>query len=349
LRIAIVGTGLIGGSVGLAARRRLGAHVRGTGRRAPLGVRLGALDEACETMAQALEDADVAVVCAPVDVLPQVAREALALAPAGCAVTDVGSTKQEVVAATAGDERFVGGHPLAGAEVAGVEHARDDLFEGATWYLTPGSSTGGVLLERVHRLVTGIGARPLVVDPAVHDRTMAAVSHLPHVLANVLVAQGAGALGGERMPAVGPSFRDATRVAGANPGIWTGIYGSNRDALLEQVDGAIAGLREARELLAGGDAEAIEAWQRAAGERRRRLLETGLAGGPVGELRAAVPNRPGVIAEIALTLGHEGINIADMSLTPSPDNTSGSVSLWVAEEHAARAAELLRGLGVSVA
>ena len=349
MRIAVVGTGLIGGSVGLAARRRLGAHVSGTGRRAPLGVQLGALDEACETVAQALDGADVAVLCAPVNVLEDVTREVLALAPAGCAVTDVGSTKQAVVEAAAGDERFVGGHPLAGAEVAGVEHARDDLFEGATWYLTPGVSTGGVLLERVHRLVTGIGARPLVVDPALHDRTMAAVSHLPHVLANVLVAQAAGALGGERMPAVGPSFRDATRVAGANPGIWAGIYRSNRDALLEQVDGAIERLREARELLAGDDVEALRSWQRAADDRRRQLLETGLAGGPVRELRAAVPNRPGVIADMALTLGREGINIADMSLTPSPDNTSGSVSLWVAEEHAARAAELLGDLGVSAA
>lgn len=349
MRIAVVGTGLIGGSVGLAARRRIGAHVSGTGRRAPLGVRIGALDEACETLAQVLDGADVAVVCAPVDVLPDVTREVLSLAPAGCAVTDVGSTKRAVVEAAAGDERFVGGHPLAGAEVAGVEHAREDLFQGATWYLTPSESTGGVLLERVHRLVTGIGARPLVVDPVDHDRTMAAVSHLPHVLANVLVAQAAGALGGERMPAVGPSFRDATRVAGANPGIWTGIYRSNRDALLDQVDGAIERLREARELLAGGDAAALQAWQQAADGRRRQLLETGLAGGPVRELRAAVPNRPGVIADIALTLGREGINIADMSLTPSPDNTSGSVSLWVAEEHAARAAELLGDLGVSAA
>jgi len=349
LRIAVLGTGLIGGSVGLAARRRLGAHVRGTGRRAPLGVRLGALDEACETPAQALEGADVAVVCAPVDVLPDVTREVLSLAAAECAVTDVGSTKQEVVAAAGADERFVGGHPLAGAEVAGVEHARDDLFEGATWYLTPGASTGGVLLERVHRLVTGIGARPLIADPVDHDRTMAAVSHLPHVLANVLVAQAAGALGGERMPAVGPSFRDATRVAGANPGIWTGIYRANREALLGQLDGAIERLREARELLAGEDVSALESWQRQADDRRRRLLETGLAGGPVCELRAAVPNRPGVIADIALTLAREGINIGDMSLTPSPDNTSGSVSLWVAQEHSARAAELLRQLGVSVA
>jgi len=349
LKLAVVGTGLIGGSVGMAARRRLGAHVRGTGRKAPLGVELGALDEACGDLAAALDGADVAVVCAPVDVLPELTREVLALASADCAVTDVGSTKRAVVGAAGQDERFVGGHPLAGAEVAGVEHAREDLFEGATWYLTPQSSTSGVLLERVHRLVTGIGARPLVVDPDDHDRTMAAVSHLPHVLANVLVAQAAGALGGERMPATGPSFRDATRVAGANPGIWTGIYRSNREALLGQLDGAIERLTRVRAALDADDDGALSAWQASAAEQRRTLLEAGLAGGPVRELRAAVPNRPGVIADIALTLGRAGINITDMSLTPSPDHTSGSISLWVAEDRAAQAQAVLTELGMDVA
>jgi len=348
LIVAVVGTGLIGGSVGMAARRRLGAHVRGTGRRAGQGVELGALDEACADIAAALHEADVAVLCAPVEVLPQVTRDVLAAAPAGCAVTDVGSTKRAVVAAAGADERFVGGHPLAGAEVAGVEHAREDLFDGATWYLTPQPTTSGVLLERVHRLLTGIGARPQVVDAADHDRMMAAVSHLPHVLANALVAQAAGALGGERMPATGPSFRDATRVAGANPDIWTGIYRSNRDALLRELDGTIEHLQGVRGVLEADDATRLTAWQAQAGEHRRALLEAGLAGGPVRELRAAVPNRPGVIADITLTLGREGINISDMALSPSPDNSSGVVALWVPEAHADRAAGLIAGLGIPV-
>jgi len=348
LIVSIVGTGLIGGSAGMAARARLGAHVRGTGRNAPLGVELGALDEACTDLPSLLDGADVAIVCAPVGVLPQVTRDVLAAAPAGCAVTDVGSTKREVVAAAGEDERFIGGHPLAGAEVAGVQHAREDLFDGATWYLTPQPTSSGVLLERVHKLLTGIGARPEVVDPLDHDRTMAAVSHLPHVLANVLVAQAAGALGGERMPATGPSFRDATRVAGANPELWTGIYRSNREALLDAVDDTLSRLREVRAALDGDDGAALLAWQSDAADSRRALLEAGLAGGPVTELRAAVPNRPGVVADIALTLGRAGINIVDMSLSPSPDNSSGVVSLWVAEPQGPAGADLIRGLGIPV-
>ncbi len=346
--VAIVGTGLIGGSAGMAARRRLGAHVRGTGRKAPFGVELGALDEACADLPSVLDGADVAIVCAPVDVLAKVTREVLEIAPPGCAVTDVGSTKQAVVEAARGDERFVGGHPLAGAEVAGVEHAREDLFDGATWYLTPQPTTSGVLFERVHKLLTGIGARPHVVDPVDHDRTMAAVSHLPHVLANVLVSQAAGALGGERMPATGPSFRDATRVAGANPDLWTGIYRSNREALIAALDVSISRLRDVRGALGSDDGAALLSWQSEAADNRRALLEAGLAGGPVRELRAAVPNRPGVIADIALTLGRAGVNITDMALSPSPDNSSGVVSLWIAEDEAQIAAELIRGLGIPV-
>src|SRR6202011_3089326 len=158
----------------------------------------------------------------------------LEAAPSDCAVTDVGSTKRAVVAAHS-DPRFVGGHPLAGAETAGVEHAREDLFDGATWYLTPAPETAGVLYERLHRLLTSSGAGPTAIDADTHDRLMACVSHLPHVLANVLASQAANLLaadGSPRLPAVGPSFRDATRVAGANSAIWTDIYLSNGDALI---------------------------------------------------------------------------------------------------------------------
>jgi prephenate dehydrogenase len=236
----------------------------------------------------------------------------------------------------------VGGHPLAGAEASGVAHAREDLFEGATWYLTPTSRTSGILFERLHRLLAALGAQPTAIDAATHDRLMAAVSHLPHVIANVLVAQATRALGeGQTLPATGPSFRDATRVAGANPRIWTDIYLSNRDALVEQIDETIARLQAARAAVAAADAATVARWQEEAAAERRALLEVGLAGGPVQELRVAVPNRPGVLAELALALGHAGINISDMSLSPSPDNTSGVVALWVRDEEAARATQLI--------
>lgn len=335
MRVQLVGIGLVGGSVGLAARSRLDAHVTGW-------------DPDADAVAQAAqraaidaegfdEQAEIAVVAAPVDRLAEAVTRALAACPAAV-VTDVGSTKRQVAEAVA-DPRFVGGHPLAGAEVAGVQHARDGLFDGARWYLTPTAATPGRLYERLHRFVAGLGAVPAATDPVTHDRMMAAVSHLPHVVANVLVERAARALGEDRVPPTGPSFRDATRVAGANPPLWSAIYAANRDALLEQLDGAIAGLQAARDALAAGDD--LTGWQEQAAGHRRTLLESGLAGALLTEVVVVVPNRPGVIADLALTLGREGINIHDMSLSPSADERTGRVALWVAEPDAERAMRLV--------
>jgi prephenate dehydrogenase len=347
LIVAVVGVGVIGGSVGLAARRRLGATVRGVDPHTDAALAAGAIDEAHTELAAALDGADAAVVAVPVAALADTVASVLAAAPPGCLVTDVGSTKRAVVARN-GDERFVGGHPLAGSEAAGVAHAREDLFDGAVWYLTPTSTTSGLVLERLHRLVSGLGAQAAAIDADTHDRMMAAVSHLPHVVANVLVAQAARALGGERLPPTGPSFRDATRVAGANPALWPDIYLANRDALLHAIDDTVERLQAARAALHAGDRDALHAWQADAAVGREALLEAGLVGGAVHELRAVVPNRPGVIADIALTLGRAGINISDMALTPSPDFTRGEIALWVAEGEAARAQELLQDLGFPV-
>jgi prephenate dehydrogenase len=309
-----------------------------------------AVDIACASVREAVAEAETVVVAAPVAALPAAVAEALDAAAPDCVVTDVGSTKRAIVAAT-DDERFVGGHPLAGAETAGVEHARADLFDGATWYLTPTTATSGLLYHRLHSTIAGLGAQPAAIDATEHDRVLAAVSHLPHVLANVLVAAAGEALpsGAEGLTATGPSFRDATRVAGANSGIWSDIYLSNADALTERIDAAIAGLSRVRDLLQAGDRAGVTAWNDAAGADRRSLLEAGVAGGPVRELRVSVPNRPGVVAEVALELGRAGVNIVDMALYPAPDMTEGVVALWVAGDHEAdRAVQLIDALDLPV-
>jgi prephenate dehydrogenase len=354
MRMAVIGVGLIGGSVALAARERLGATVTGYDASGPAlrdALDRGAIDRAAGSVAEAVADAEAVFVAAPVGALPDLVGQALRAAPADCVVSDVGSTKRGIVAAH-DDPRFVGGHPLAGAETAGVANARADLFDGATWYLTPRPSSSGVLYERLHRLLYGLGAQPTAIDPETHDRMLAAVSHLPHVLANVLVTQAAGTLadGRERLPATGPSFRDATRVAGAPSAIWTDIYLSNRDALVDELDGAIARLQDVREALRTADAGALTAWNEAAADDRRLLLEGQLAGGDVFELRASVPNRPGVIAQLALELGRAGVNITDMALYPASDMSDGVVALWIAGAQAAdRAQQLVVGLGFPVA
>ena len=347
MRVALVGVGLIGGSVGMAARRRLGAHVVGWNRSpAALEVALerGAIDEAAASIDD-IGNADVAIAGVAVDALPAIV-DALCEALPDAVVTDVGSTKGALVDAVT-HPNFIGGHPLAGAEATGVAHAREDLFDGATWYLTPRDATAGVLYERLARFVAGLGAVPTAIAPGDHDRLMAAVSHLPHVVANLLVAQATEALDGETLPATGPSFRDATRVAGSNPALWAQIYSANRAALGAQIDDLVRRLQDVGGLLAGGGGPDLEAWQDAAAQQRRALLEVGLAGGggPVREIRAAVPNKPGVVAQIALALGRAGINITDMSLAPEADNRTGVIALWVGADACDRAIELIAGLG----
>jgi prephenate dehydrogenase len=355
LKVAILGVGLIGGSIGLAARRRAGAEVRGYDPDERVGekaLELGAIDTRAADVADAVADADIVFVAAPVGELAQIVRLALASAGPQCVVSDVGSTKR-VVADAGADERFIGGHPLAGAETAGVENAREDLFDGATWYLTPArGSTAGVLYERLHGLLRRIGAQPRAIDAEVHDRLLACVSHLPHVLANLLAGQAAEEIGaGEhgRLPAVGPSFRDWARVAGANSAIWTDIYISNRDALVRSIDEFSRRLGDVRSTLQSGDRDSVTAWNEAARASREAVLGAGQPGGAVHELRASVPNRPGVIAEIALALGRADVNISDMALSPSEDNRQGVVSLWIGgDEQAERALELIARLGFPV-
>ncbi|MGI8427965.1 MAG: prephenate dehydrogenase/arogenate dehydrogenase family protein [Solirubrobacteraceae bacterium] len=352
-RVAVIGVGLIGGSIALAVRERLGVEVAGfdeSPAALDLAISRGALSRRCASVAEAVAGAEIVFVAVPMGALSGAVTLALTSAAGDCVVTDVGSTKRAVAAAHS-DPRFVGGHPLAGAESSGVEHARVDLFDGATWYLTPTAETSGIAYERLHRLLHALGARPVAIDPETHDTILATVSHLPHVLANVLVSQAAGTLAaGERLPATGPSFRDATRVAGAPSRIWTDIYLSNRDALAAGIAEAIDRLGQVRRSLLGGDSEQITAWNDGAAADRRRLLEAQLAGGPLYELRASVPNRPGVIAQLALELGRAGVNITDMALYPAPDMSDGVVALWISGERAARRTEELVGkLGFPVA
>jgi prephenate dehydrogenase len=351
VRIAVLGVGLIGGSIGLAAKEHVeDTEVVGFGRdagRLQRALELGAIQHAATSIEEAVGGAELCFACAPVGALPELVRAALDASGEDTLVTDVGSTKQDLVARTP-DPRFVGGHPIAGAETAGVEHARPDLFEDAVWYLTPHEQSGGLLYERLHRFVIDVGARPIAVDAETHDRLVAVFSHLPHVLANVLASQAAARLSehGEALRQVGPSFRDMTRVAGANTAMWSDIYRSNRAAIVEEIRGFRRELDEVERRLEGGE---VEDWNDRAREDRRTLLEAGAAEGPVHELRLTVPNRPGIVAQVALELGRAGVNIVDMALAPAADMKSGAMSLWIAgDAQAERARELIGGLGFPV-
>jgi prephenate dehydrogenase len=355
-RTAIVGVGLIGGSVGLAAHQRSEGSGPVAGwdpdeQALAAALKMGAVDYAADSLEDACAGADLVVLASPVATLAENAALALAVVGEDAVVTDVGSTKREIVAAV-DDPRFIGGHPIAGAETSGVEHARADLFVDTTWFFTPTSNTVGTGLERVMRFARSLGARPHAVDAADHDRLLADTSHLPHVLANALVTQAAGTIHQEEgsIAVVGPSFRDATRVAGANSGIWRDIYLSNHDALVPAIDSVIGRLSEFRDALKNSDADEIVRINEQARSDREALLAQDLVGESVFELRVSVPNEPGVLANITLALGRAGVNIVDVALHPAPDRRSGAISIWVpGEDAAARTEQLIGELGFPVA
>jgi prephenate dehydrogenase len=355
--IAIVGTGLIGASVGLAARRAGAARVTGWD---PDGAHLAAAAErgaveASADLAAALDGAELAVVAAPVTALPAQVRAVLEASGPGCTVTDVGSTKGGVCAAADGVGRFVGGHPICGSEARGPEWATAELFEGATWFLTPVAATAPESYTALHGFVSSLGAVPVAIDPEAHDRLVAVTSHLPHALANVLLNQAGGARvdGHEPLAAAGGSLRDMTRVAGANPRIWVDIFLENREALAASLAEHRRRVEQLEAALAAGDAGFLARWIGEASANRRRLLETAYEdAGALHRLRVHVPDRPGVIAGIAQALGAERINIADFDLQHLSRERGGTLAVLVAgEAEATRAAALLeqQGYGVVVA
>ncbi|MGI9185934.1 MAG: prephenate dehydrogenase/arogenate dehydrogenase family protein [Gaiellales bacterium] len=356
MQVAIVGLGLMGGSLGLALRERASTTVTGfdlNADEAAVALERGCVDRLADSLQAACVDADVVVVATPVSAIVDVIEQVLAAAPAAT-ITDIGSTKGHVVAAVTGDgrARFVGGHPICGSEAHGAAHARAELFQGATWFLTPSVDSDAERLTQVHALVTATGARPVVIDAAAHDSIVALTSHFPHVLANVLATQVAATdvNGHSPLHSVGGSFRDMTRVAGANPAIWIDIFLDNREAVLAAVEDAQARLATVADALRIGDEAFLAAWIAEAAAARSEALAQAHRTAPADlhELLASVPDRPGALSSIAQALSAAGINIEEFSLSHISPERGGEIRIIVAgADNAHRAVELLLADGVS--
>lgn len=349
--VAIVGVGLMGGSLGLALRAVAAVEVRGVDPD-PEALRVaravGAITRPAASVEDAADGAATVVLAAPVPHIAGLARRAVAAGGPDCLVTDLGSAKGAVVAglSPAERERFIGGHPVCGAERTGVAFARASLFRGATWFLTPAAEARPDLFARLHGLVASVGARPVAIDADVHDRLMALVSHLPHILAGALINQAAATAPGgrEALRSAGSSFVDLTRVAGSNPPLWADILIANRDAVLAELRAYLARLGGVEAAIARGDREWLLRFVGDAAEARARLRAPA-DDGPAEPVRVvvAVPNRPGVISEIATALGHAHINIEDLGLRPGPPDGEGELVLLV--DGSAAAAEAVRLIG----
>jgi cyclohexadieny/prephenate dehydrogenase len=273
--LAIVGVGLLGGSIALSARRRgVAGRVVGTDtsreavRRALAG---GLLDEACPSLEGAVGGAEVVVFCTPVDCIAEGVRSAAAACAPGTLLTDVGSTKSVVVRGVEGrlpaGASFVGSHPLAGSEKNGPEHACADLLEDRLVVVTPTATTDAGALDRVGQFWEALGARVKVMSPEEHDRAVALTSHLPHLVAS--------ALAGVLPPAWGEltagGFRDGTRTASGDPGLWSAIFRTNPRAVLDALDAFQERLGRFRQALADADRELLEALLRQGKQARDAL------------------------------------------------------------------------------
>jgi prephenate dehydrogenase len=319
----IFGTGLIGGSVGMALRQR-GWHVSGvdaTPGTATRAVALGALDD------EGIDHrADLVVVATPVHAAASVIDGIVGSSEWDdrVLITDVGSVKAPLVASV--DHPFyVGGHPMAGSEQVGVEGASGELFIGATWVLTPTEVTDPAAFTQVRTVLADLGANVVALDPAQHDALVAVVSHVPHLTAATLMDLAAG-MGEEHaalLQLAAGGFRDMTRIAAGQPSIWPDICDDNAEAIVATLDLLIDALAAMRQRVAEHDHDSLLEVLGRASEARRVLGQRAPSPEGLVEVRIPVPDRTGVIAEITVLVTELGINIVDLEIAHSVDGDRG--------------------------
>ena len=318
-RANVIGLGLIGGSVALGLRQ-IGWHFRGDAvDRAPAeqAIARGVVDDLGL-------DAGAEITFVAVPVLATADQVKRALAETAGAVTDVGSVKAAICAAT-GDSRFVGGHPMAGSELDGLDGAQADLFEGAVWVLTPVSDSDDSVFSTVASVVASLGAEVVALSPERHDQLVAVVSHVPHLTAATLMglasdrAEEHAAL--LRLAAGG--FRDMTRVASGRPGIWLDICTENRSAIVDVLGQLIDGLAHIRDVIDVDDREQLYARLTAARQARVNLPARVVHPDELAEVRIPIPDRAGAAAEVFTLAAELSVNIASFEVVHVVESTRG--------------------------
>ena len=337
----IAGTGLIGGSVGMALRKA-GWHVTGIDTdpdRAEAALAAGAVDRIGEP-----GPCDLAVAATPPAALASVVGQLL---DGGAAVvTDVGSVKAPVVAAV-DHPRFVGGHPMAGSEQDGLAGAHPDLFRHAVWVLTPTAITDDAALAAVRETVSGLGAQVIALAPERHDALVAVVSHVPHLTAAVLmrIAEGRSSEHRALLRLAAGGFRDMTRVAAGHPAIWPEICVENRAAITDVLDQLLDELVEMRLIVSGGERDELLARLEAARESRRSLSAGAPEPSRLTEVRTAIRDRKGELARITTLAADLDVNIYDLEIAHSAEGPRGVVLALVDSDSAEQFALALTGAG----
>ena len=280
MRIAIIGLGLIGGSMGLALRKKKAdLEVVGFARRrevASRAVELGAVDRTEGDLLAVVRGADLVLIATPTMAMKEIMDNIRESLDEGCIVTDVASTKTQVMGwaeeCLPSRVSYIGGHPMAGKETSGIEAANTDLFIGCTYCLVPGRSATKEAIDKVEGLVRQIGAKPIFIDASEHDMLVAAVSHLPMVISSALVSMTTENPSWDKMAELAATgYRDLTRLASGSPEMSGDICHTNREFILRCIDEYIEELEKFRHLISEGSEELDEAFLQAR-ERREGWL-----------------------------------------------------------------------------
>jgi prephenate dehydrogenase len=324
-RATVVGTGLIGGSIGLALRSR-GWRVSGVdrdGERLARARAVGAIDAIGFDA-----ESELTFIATPVGVIAEAAKQALRETRG--LVTDVGSVKAPI-ARLVDDARFIGGHPMAGSEQDGLDGANPMMFEGAVWVLTPSGGVDDASFTRVRNVVSSFGADVVVMPPERHDALVAVVSHVPHLTAVTLMrlAEGRSQEHGALLRLAAGGFRDMTRIAAGHPAIWPDICAQNRDAIIDVLDELIGSLTSVRRIVADGDRDALMERLERARAARLNLPSSAPRPSDLVEMRVPIPDRRGEIATVATLATDLGVNIYDLEIAHSSEGQQGVLILVI--------------------
>ncbi len=344
----VVGTGLIGGSVALALKAQ-GYVVFGVDHD---GERLA--DAKARGFIDGIGDdpsAILVVVAVPASSVRQATEAILALPDRNpeVLVTDVCGVKAPIVEAI-GDPRFIGGHPMAGSEQLGLRGARADLFVGATWVLCPTAGTDPSRYARLAQILGAMGAMVVGLDAGDHDRLVAVVSHVPHLLASTLMHRavvGAESDGALLQLAAG-GFRDMTRVAAGDPVIWPEVLVGNAAAVTATLDQVVEDLVGLRSMVADGDAGALRRFLATTSVARQALPARQSVPVELAIVRVVVPDRPGVLAEVTRVASDLGVNVVDLQIAHSVEGSAGVLLLTVGAALSSTLVEALTALGYAL-
>ncbi|MBP7177035.1 MAG: prephenate dehydrogenase [Thermoclostridium sp.] len=358
-KVGVVGLGIIGGSLVKAIHKKGAADWVVAYNRNPkatqMALKEGTIQQAANEIDDSFAGCELIFICVPVDKISQVVQKLADFVDEDCILTDVGSTKSDVIRTMESIPlhcTFIGGHPMAGSEATGYKAARANLFENAYYILTPVEGTENRHVDKLSGFVQTLGALPIVLEPSRHDYATAAISHVPHVLASALVNVIRHLDGEDKImhTLAAGGFKDITRIASSSPEIWQSICRTNRENIVEILDRFVKGIDDFKTALCGEEEEPLRRFFFNAKQYRDSFLDNRIGAiVKTYDIVVDVEDKPGVIASIASLLGEHQINIKNIGINNSREMEGGAMEICFYDgDSQARSLEILKSAGYTV-